>query len=85
MGEYKPLDEVISNENVIKVLRSSMLPDEDSLLAEVSEKNELESAIKIYVTSKLKDEMTYLAEVIRKKDKLGINNWYVNFKESCKS
>ena len=84
MDKYESLDRLISNENVIKVLKSAMLPNEDSLLAEVLEKTKDKFVLKIYVTSKVENKITYLAEIIRKKNKLGIDNWYVEFEGNWK-
>lgn len=83
MKNYKPIKNIIRNENVLRVLSGAKLPGEGSLLVEVLGIKEEESIFNIYVTYKnpsfTEDEPIYLAEVIKKKDKIGINNWYVNF------
>ena len=84
MDKYKPIEELISNENVVRVLNSSKLPGEGELLSEVVETGGERDVFNIYVTTKDRscDDLIFLATVTKKKEK--ISNWYINFKGNFK-
>ena len=87
MKNYNPIEKIISNENVIRVLNSAELSGEGSLLVDMTKSDLKEDIYEIYVPSKDYnseiDKLTFLATVTKKKEK--IKSWHIRFEGNWKA
>jgi len=73
MRKYKPLEDFVDNEQVIKCLDKARFPGE-VLLAE-NIKSEGEEVFKVYIQKT--DKSYFNLAILTKAEKQGINNWYI--------
>lgn len=83
MGKYIPIDELVSNENVVHVFSEAKLPGEGDLFLEVVETSNDKDTFYVYVVpgsyDSSTDSLTFLASVTKEKEGSRIKQWYINF------